>query len=98
MLSIFSMVWSLLGYGWKLICWAGGILWKLATGSFHMGIKLIGGIIDLIMTPFTWGLDRLWDMGLWVVFGWGLAALLTACVIIALMALASNACRRLKRR
>lgn len=104
MLSIFSIVWSLLECGWKLICWAGEILWKLATGSLHMGYKFLTAVFDLLMTPFSWGIDKIWDIGVWSscsLFGivwWGLVVLLTACGLIAVVALAGNAYRRYKRR
>lgn len=100
---IFSLILSLLEYAWRFFSWVGEMLWKLAAGSFHIGCKLVGGVADLLLRPFSWGIDRLWDLGvqgaggLWNVFGWVLAALLTACLAFALVAAAGNLYRRIKR-
>ena len=103
-MSIFSVAVSLWEYAWRFIGWVLEILWKLVTGSLHMGFKLVTGVADLLLRPFSWGIDRLWDVGvqggqgLWSVFGWVLSALLTACLLIALLAVAGNAYRRFRHR
>lgn len=104
MLSIFTVVWSLLEFGWKLVCAAGEAVWKLAMGSLHIGIHVAGAVLDLVMTPFCWVLDHVLDLSVWSrwdlsgILWWGLSALLAACVVIALAAAANNAYRRFRRR
>ena len=102
MMSFFTAFWTLLGYAGKLVVWAGEMIGKLAMGSFHIGVKVVSALLDLVLTPFSWASDHLLDLTVWSrcdlagILLWGLSLLLAACTMIALTAFASNLYRRLR--
>ena len=100
-LSIFDLFSTMFGYAWRLISWVADLSLRFFGAVFNFGIRALGAIFDLMLTPFTRGLDWLWDCGgldlkgIFAVIMW---VLLIACALVAALALGSNVYRRYRSR
>ena len=99
-LSIFDFFFSLLGYGWKLLAWFADLSLCIFSAVFEFGVKAVSAVFDLLLMPFTHGLEHLWNAAgaLGGLLGWVMGLLLTACLLLGLMAVGKNAFRRFWRR
>lgn len=96
-LSIFDLFFTILGWGWKLLSWVADLSLRFLGAVFNFGMKAVGAVLDFMLTPFTRGIDRLWDCGgldLRAIFAVIMWVLLIACALLALFAAGSNAYRR----
>lgn len=100
-LSIFDLFSTMFGYAWRLISWVADLSLRFFGAVFNFGIRALGAVLDLMLTPFTRGLDWLWDCGgldlkgIFAVIMW---VLLIACALVAALALGSNVYRRYRSR
>lgn len=100
-LSIFYLFSTMFGYAWRLISWVADLSLRFFGAVFNFGMRALGAIFDLMLTPFTRGLDWLWDCGgldlkgIFAVIMW---VLLIACALLALFAAGSNAYRKYQHR
>ena len=100
LLSIVTFFFDLLGCGWRLLCWVADLSVRFCGAFLRFGAKAVGAVFDLLLSPFSWSIDRMWDLGwnLPRLFGGVLVLLLSACAALALVAFAANAYRRFRRR
>ena len=100
-LSIFDLFSTMFGYAWRLISWVADLSLRFFGAVFSFGMRALGAVLDLMLTPFTRGLDWLWDCGgldlkgIFAVIMW---VLLIACALVAALALGSNVYRRYRSR
>lgn len=96
-LSIFDLIYKMFSCVWSLISWIADLSLRFISALLSFGMKGAGAVIDLLMTPFTLGADRLLDwtsMDLRGLFALVLWVLLGACVLLAIFAAGSNFYRR----
>jgi len=100
-LSIFDLFIKLLDLAWSLLSGIAGLSMRFFGALFQLGLKAVGAVFHLLMAPFTWSLDHLWDwsaLDLWGVFAMVMWVLLIACALLAVFAVGSNVCRKLRHR
>lgn len=96
-LFIFDLISKLFGCAWSLITWIADLSIRFFSALFNFGLKAAGAVFDLLLTPFTCGVNRLLDwtaMDLRGLFALVLWVLLGACALLALFAAGSNAYRK----
>lgn len=100
-LSIFDFIFKIFGCAWDLIGWIADISLRFFSALFEFGLKAVGAVFELLLTPFTLGADCLlsWTaMDLRGLFALVLWVLLGACALLALFAAVSNAYRKYRHR
>lgn len=99
-LSIFDFLLRMLGYGWKLLCWVADLSLRFFSAIFDFGTRAVSAVFNLLLTPFTLGADHLWDTAgsLGVLLCWVLGLLLSACLVLGLVAAGKNVYRRFRHR
>lgn len=94
---IFDFFCTLLNWFWRFLSWTADLSLRFFGAVFSFGMKAAGAVLDLMLTPFTRGIDWLWDCGgldLRAIFAVIMWALLIACALLALFAAGSNMYRR----
>lgn len=97
LISIFSFILDLLGLAWECLSAMCRFGWKLFSACADIGWRVLKGTVSLLLTPFTWTLDTLWDLGSWSIYGifrGVLGVLLLACLALGAIALFNNLARR----
>ena len=100
-LSIFDLFFTMFGYAWKLLSWVADLSLRFFGAVFSFGIRAVGAVFDLMLTPFTHGFGCFTDwpaMDLRGFFSLGMWVLLGACALVAALALGSNVYRRYRSR
>lgn len=95
-LSIFDLLGELINAGWHLIAWIAEVLWKLASGSIHIGFQFLSAVCEMLLSPFSWGVGQLWSLR--EILFWVLTLLLAACALLTLGVVAKNAYQKYHRR
>lgn len=100
-LLIFDLISKLLSCAWSLISWIADISLRFFSAVFGFGIKSAGAVFDLMLTPFSRGIDWFWDCSgldlrnIFIIIMW---VLLIACALLAIFAAGSNAYRKYQHR
>lgn len=100
-LHIFDLISKLFGCAWSLIAWIADLSLRFFSALFGFGLKAAGAVFNVLLTPFTCGVDHLIDwtsMDLRGLFALVLWVLLGACALLALFAAGSNAYRKYRRK
>lgn len=95
--TIFDFFFSIVSGLFDLIAWAADLGLRFFSALFSFGLKLVGAIFNLLLTPFTHGVDCLLDwaaMDLRGLFALVLWVLLGACALLAVFATGSNLYRK----
>ena len=107
-LSIFDIFFTLLDWLWEFFSWTADLGIRFVSAVFDFGlkgvsagfsflIKALNALCGMMLSPFTRGLDWLWDWSLldlralFVLIMW---VLLAACLLVALFAVGSNVYRK----
>lgn len=102
--GIFDLLTWMLDAAWTLLSAALGFGWRALTALLDFSWRGITALGGFLLSPFTRGIDTLWDswQNAWPAWDLGgmfltvLAALLIACGIFALVAVGENLYRRYK--